>query len=82
MMSWPMFNALHCPGFRRCIIRTLHIPRRSSLAYVVHLLTAFDIGAFFYISEPCRGESGVLSASQSGPGHVRFFSAPACRGSD
>ncbi|KAK5654631.1 hypothetical protein OQA88_6952 [Cercophora sp. LCS_1] len=37
-----------CLGFSRWINQRLHIPRRSPVAYAVHLVTAFAISAFFH----------------------------------
>ena len=38
-----------CLGFSRAINAKLRIPRRSPLAYFIHLVTAFTISAFFHI---------------------------------
>jgi len=38
-----------CLGFSRYYVEILHIPRRSSVAYLIHLTNAFVISTFFHV---------------------------------
>ncbi|KAK3358031.1 membrane bound O-acyl transferase family-domain-containing protein [Lasiosphaeria hispida] len=46
---WHQYIRQPCLGFSHYIVNVLRIPRRSSLAYLIHLTTAFAISTFFHI---------------------------------
>ncbi|KAK3332354.1 hypothetical protein B0T19DRAFT_101104 [Cercophora scortea] len=45
---WHQYIRQPCLGFSHFIIHKLHIPTHSRLAYLIHLVTAFFISAFFH----------------------------------
>ncbi|KAK0639530.1 hypothetical protein B0T16DRAFT_423333 [Cercophora newfieldiana] len=46
---WHQYIRQPCLGFSRYFVEVLHIPRRSSLAYLIHLTNAFLISTFFHV---------------------------------
>ncbi|KAK1833591.1 hypothetical protein QBC39DRAFT_44039 [Podospora conica] len=59
---WHQYLRQPCLGFSRRINEVLGIPKRSPVAYFVHLVTAFTIAAFFH----------VLSLAPLSPGWYPF----------
>lgn len=46
---WHQYIRQPCLGFSRWYVEVLRIPRRSSLAYFIHLTNAFAISTFFHV---------------------------------
>ncbi|KAK0711974.1 membrane bound O-acyl transferase family-domain-containing protein [Lasiosphaeris hirsuta] len=61
---WHQYIRQPCLGISHSIVNVLRIPRRSSLAYFIHLTTAFVISAFFH----------VLSVGAVAPGYYPLAS--------
>jgi len=46
---WHQYIRQPCLGFSRYFVEVLRVPRRSSLAYLIHLTNAFLISTFFHV---------------------------------
>ncbi|KAK3312231.1 hypothetical protein B0H66DRAFT_608514 [Apodospora peruviana] len=46
---WHQYLRQPCLGFSRRLVELLHVPRRSTLAYLIHLTNAFLISTFFHV---------------------------------
>ncbi|KAK4444332.1 membrane bound O-acyl transferase family-domain-containing protein [Podospora aff. communis PSN243] len=46
---WHQYIRQPCLGFSRYFVELLHVPRRSSLAYLIHLTNAFLTSTFFHV---------------------------------
>ncbi len=64
-------------GFSHYLVRITHIPRHSILAYLVHLITAFSISAFFHglgLSVVCPGYLSIRELAVD----MTLFFMPQC----